>query len=311
MPWTLQSRHRGVTLAETIIACFVLTFAMLVSTALFHTALQHSVRIDRKQQAARIAEQRVEELRSWSRANHGTNGELQFFQGWDAFTGTEESPENPGYLVDTSVDMNFDLFSPASEFEEINFAALEDENIPDPDPADPAPPLKRTLAESAVVATIVVSWGNSPAERITTRTLFADPVRDHGWDPENAGNAITLEYRTGGSWGGSPPGFLGPNQRFTARAFVKDRNGETVENAVITWYVDPDSTGNGTVEIKKPDIRKPEFAEFTNVVLVDPDPTDDSDNLNTLTGGRIRLVARARLGGIEAFKYTPWVTLGE
>ena len=40
MSLTVRSQYRGVTLAETIIACFVLTFAMLVSTALFHTALQ-------------------------------------------------------------------------------------------------------------------------------------------------------------------------------------------------------------------------------------------------------------------------------
>ena len=99
-----RSHDRGVTLAETIIACFVLTFAMLVSSALFHTALQHSVRIDRKQRAARIAEQRVEELRSWSRANHGTNGNLEFGIGWDAFNGIVEDPENPGYQVETEIE---------------------------------------------------------------------------------------------------------------------------------------------------------------------------------------------------------------
>jgi hypothetical protein len=293
-----------VTLAETIIACFVLTFAMLVSTALFHTALQHSVRIDRKQQAARIAEQRVEELRSWSRANHGTNGELDFWEGWGSFAGTEESPDNPGYQVDTAIDTDHELFSPASEFEEVNFAALEDENIPDPDPDAPPPP-KRTLADSAVLATIVVSWGSSPAERIVTRTLFADPVRDHGWDPEEAGKAITLEYSPGGS---SPPGSLGKSQSFTARAYVEDKAGQNVENAVITWYVDPDSTGNGTI-VSRPD--QPERARFSNVVKVDPDPTDPSDDLNTFTGGRIRLVARVRLGGIEAFKKSPWVNLDD
>ena len=301
-----RSHDRGVTLAETIIACFVLTFAMLVSSALFHTALQHSVRIDRKQRAARIAEQRVEELRSWSRANHGTNGNLEFGIGWDAFNGIVEDPENPGYQVETEIEENYELFSPASEFEQINFAALEDENVPDPDPEDPPDDnLKRTLDNSAVMATITVSWGESAAERIVTRTLFADPVRDHGWDPEEAGRAITLEFSPGGS---SPPGFLGKSQEFTARAFVQDRNGEKVENAVITWYVDPDSTGNGTIQSTP---NRPERAKFINVVTVDPDPTDESDDINTFTGGRVRLVARARLGGIEAFQKSAWVNLGD
>ena len=299
-----RSRRRGVTLAETIIACFVLTFAMLVSTALFHTALQHSVRIDRKQRAARISEQRVEELRSWSRANHGTNGTLDFWVGWDSFVGTVDAPDNPGYEVKTEIDTNHELFSPASEFEEINFAAMEDDNIPDPDPSKPPPP-KRTLADSAVLATITVSWGKSSAERIVTRTLFADPVRDHGWKPDEAGKAISMEFNPGGS---SPPGFLGKDQQFTARAFVQDKNGEKVENAVITWYVDPDSTGNGTI-ISTPD--KPERARFVNRVTVDPDPTTPGDELNTFTGGRIRLVARVRLGGIEAFQKSQWVDLGD
>jgi hypothetical protein len=294
-------RSRGVSLAETIIACFVLTFAMLVSAALFHTALQHSVRIDRKQQAARISEQKVEELRSWSRANHGTNGELNFTQGWNAFEGTQTDPDNPGYEISTEID-SYDLFSPASEFERINFAAMEDENIPDDSEQ------QRRLDDSAYLATITVSWGSSVTERIVTRTIFADPVRDHGWDAEEADKAISLEFRTSGSWGNSPPVFLGANDSFNARAFVEDKNGERVENAVITWYVDPDSTGNGTI-VSQPN--RPERATFTNVVEVDADPSDGTPGLKTQTGGEIRLVARVRLGGIEAFKKTPKVRLAE
>jgi hypothetical protein len=292
---------RGVSLAETIIACFVLTFAMLVSAALFHTALQHSVRIDRKQKAARISEQRVEQLRSWSRANHGTNGELDFTEGWDDFQGVETAPDNPGYEVETEV-VPYNLFSPASEFEKINFAALEDENIPDTSTQ------KRTLGSSAYLATITVSWGDSTAQEIVTRTIFADPVRDHGWDPEEAQKAISLEYRSTGDWGGTPPASLPAGQSFFARAFVKDKNGETVENAVVTWYVDPDSTGNGTI-ITQPN--SPERVRFRNEVEVDPDPSDSTPGLKTQTGGRVRLVARVRLGGVEAFQKTPSVRLGD
>lgn len=293
--------YRGVSLAETIVACFVLTFGMLVSVALFHTALQHSVRIDRKQLAARIAEQQIESLRAWSRASHGTNGELAFSQGWSTLEGAKEDPDNPGYVVETEF-KEHDLYSPASEFEKINFAALEDENVDD-DSTD-----KRTLDNSAYLATITVSWGDGPGEKIVTRTIFGDPVRDHGWDPEEAGKAISLEYQQSSSWEEDSPELLAANASLRVRAFIEDKNGAPVDNAVITWYVDPDSTGNGTIN-SNPD--NPEQATFINVVEVDPDPSDGNPGLKTQTGGSVRLVARVRLGGIEAFKKTPPIDLGE
>ena len=300
--------RRGVSLSEAIIACFILTFAMMITASLFHSALNHSVRIDRKQKAARVAEQQVELIRSWSRAHHGTNGDLSFVEGWSAYDGVvAESPDNPGYTVATTVEP-YELFSPSKEFEKINFAAMEDENFPNDqiDPNDPSD--KRKLADSAYLETVTVSWGTRTGERLTTRTLVTDPVRDHGWDANNASKAITLEYHTGGSWGNSAPGFLAKNASLKLRAFVEDRKGEAVDNAVVTWYVDPDCTGKGTI-VSLP--QNPERAVFTNMVKIDQDPDVTGEELTVHTGGRVRLVARVRLGGIEAVKKTPYIQLGE
>jgi len=298
----LRREERGVSLAEAIIACFILAFAMLVSGALYHTALQHSVRIDRKQRAARVAEQQVERIRSWSRANHGTNGTLNFTEGWETFDGvTEDDPRNPGYTVNTKIEPR-DLFSPSSEFERINFAALEDDNIPDDSTQ------QRQLGDSTYLVTVTVSWGVSAAERLVTRTLLADPVRDHGWNANDAAKAISLKYSTGGSWSDSPPAFLAKNATLNVRANVEDRNGETVENSVVTWYIDPDCTGKGTI-VSFPN--QPERARFINEVIVDPNPDVSGDELTVLTGGQVVLVSRVRLGGVEAVQKTPPITLGE
>lgn len=304
----MSPTERGVSLPEAIIACFILTFAMIITATLFHNALNHSVRIDRKQRAARVAQQQVERIRSWSRANHGTNGELGFTEGWSTYDGVvAEAPDNPGYTVSTTVEPH-ELFSPSKEFEKINFAAMEDENFPNDqiDPDDPND--KRKLADSAYLVTVTVSWGNGVGERLTTRTLVTDPVRDHGWDANNASKAITLEYRTGGAWGSSSPAFLAKNDSVRLRAFVEDRKGESVDNAVVTWYVDPDCTGKGTI-VSLP--QNPERAIFTNLVKIDKDPDVDGDELTVHTGGRVRLVARVRLGGIEAVKKSPYIQLGD
>lgn len=289
----------GFTLTEAIISCFVLTFAMLVSAALYHTALRHSVRIDRKQRAARVAEQKAEEIRSWSRANHGTNGELDFNQGWDLFDNTTVTdPENPGYTIETTTKPKA-LFSPSSEFEQINFTVLEDDNIPN------TSTLQRRIEESSYMATITVSWGPGPAEKLVTRTLISDPVRKHGWAPGDSDKAIKLEYRTGTVWKDNAPSILAPNQPMTIRARIEDKRGERVRNPVVTWYVDPDCSGNGTIE-SFPD--RPDVARFTNEVKVERAPNAP---ITVLTGGQAVIVARVRLGGTEAVQKTDPITLGE
>lgn len=296
----VRSNLRGVTLGESIIACFVLTFAMLISATMYHTALQYSVKIDRKQRAARVAEQRVEEIRSWSRRHHGTNGDLEFSEGWEEFDDTTFSdPDNPGYTVRTEIDPK-DLFSPSSEFEKVYFAAQEDDTIPDGEK------VQRSLADSSYLATVTVTWGSGPSEKLVTRTLLTDPVRDHGWDANEAHKAITLSYNSNGAWQDEPPEFMNPKETLRLRAEVQDRHGQAVKNPVVTWYVDADSTGKGTIESRP---NTPASAVFTNEVTIDKDPQGTGDEMKVLTGGSVRLIARVRLGGIEAVSFTPTITL--
>jgi hypothetical protein len=279
-------------LAEAIVACFVMTAAMVVSAALYHTALNHSVRIDRKHRASRVVERRFEEIRSWSREQHGTNGDLLFTEGWSDFNETTTDPEYPEFEITTRI-IQQDLYSPSSEFEVKAFAAQADQTVP--------PEFKneeRQLNDSSFMVEVQGRWGEGPTDSITARTLIADPVKDYGWTPEDAHQAISLT---------NTPNFLAENQRFTLSATVKDARDRVVKNAVVQWYIDPKSSGNGTIRVSP---LTPDRAEFINVVLVDKDPDVDGDELTVHTGGSVRIVARVRLGGLEAINKTDPILLG-
>lgn len=302
----MSRRSRGVSLAEAIIACFVMVSAMLVSSVLYHSALNHSVRIDRKHKAARVVERRIEEIRSWSQEMHGTNGTLEFSQGWEKFSDQEtEDEEFPGLRVvtkiqrtdlDESHDLNlFRLYSPSSSFEKINFAAQSDKNVP-----QGLKEKKRLINDSAYFVEVAGRWGMGPEEQLIARTLIADPVKDYGWSAEEAWKAVVIMPDS------SIPATLTRNGKIGFSALVKDRNGQVVKNAVVQWYIDPKSSGNGTIEVDPSESNR---CTFENVVKVVKDPGPPLQELQAYTGGAVRIVARIRLGGIEAVNKTATVTL--
>lgn len=298
----MRRRASGVSLAEAIIASFVLTAAMIVSASLYHTALNHSVRIDRRHLASRATAERIEEIRSWSRNEHGTNGTLEFTQGWGKFDGKDVTyPEYPGYTVHTKIDPH-DLFSPSSAFEEISFSTLEDDTIPIPEDPD-VPMEQRTLERSSYLVTVTASWSDNKRDEVVTRMLVTDPVRDQGWDnvSDPGDKAIELSYSTGGA-----PASLPKGASVRISATIKDAHGAKVLNPGVRWYVDPDSSGNGTVETRASDSTQ---VKFTNEVRVERVPGKPSSAMKVHTAGSVVLVARVRLGGIEVIKHTPPIRL--
>ncbi len=287
---------KAFSLAETILACFVLITATLVSASLYDVALNHSARIDKRYRGAQAAERRLEEIRSWSVSQHGTNGSLTFDQGWEAFHGvTIDDPEETSYSVTSTIEP-FNLYSPSSEFELANFAAMEDENVPE------GVTERRVLPASAYRVIVLATWGPSAAEQVTTTTVLTDPCRRLGWDPANAEDAIQLTYSTGSA----PPGSLTPEASFTVDADVKDIHGQLVKNPVVQWYLDNDRTGSGTIETT-PNL--PTRATFINQVTIERDPTTSSDDLVISVPGEVRLVARVKMGGLEVVKATPPIQL--
>lgn len=290
-------RARGVSLAEAIIACFVLVGALVVSGSIFHTALRYSVRIDQRFVASRVAERRLEEIKSWSRNVHGTNGTLEFNEGWAAYEGVEvEDPDNPGYLVRTEVTHNTPFFSPSTAFESGNvlFASQEDTTS---DVLE-----SRVIDSSIKQVTATARWGDSPTERVSVTSLVAEPNKDYGFDEENADDAITITLDNGAP----VPTTLAMNQEITLLAELEDANGVKVRRPAIQWYIDPDSTGDGTMNTRP---RNPDLVRFQNVVLVNTDPNNPSAVIPVHGGGQVRIAARARLGGVDVVKLTPPITL--
>ena len=287
-----QRVTQGVSLAEAIVACFILTAAMAVSAALYHTALGHSVRIDRTHRACRAVERRLEEIRAWSRDNHGTNGSLEFGD-WGSFPGAvSRDSEYPEFEIRTAIDRK-DLFSPSSAFEVINFAAQADDTVSRADKGE-----KRQLADSSYTVTVEAKWGDGPKDHFVARTLLADPVKDYGWESGQAYQAVELT---------SAPAYLAPNARASFQATIKDARGRAVRNAVVQWYVDPKSSGKGTIETNP---ARSDSATFINAVEVDKDPDVLGDELTVQTGGTAVIVARVRLGGVEAVNRTTPIALG-
>jgi hypothetical protein len=286
MQFRLRSA-RGISLAEAIVACFVMTAAMVVSAALYNSALMHSVRIDRMHRAAQAVDRRIEEIRAWSREQHGTNGPDEFTSGWSAYDNVETvDPEYPEFTIITRVTAR-DLFSPSSAFEDKAFAAQADETVPQELKSQ-----RRQLNNSSYMLEVEGRWGEGPRDAFVARTLIADPVKDYGWEPDEAYRAIELS---------STPSSMAPEASIFITAAVKDANGAVVRNAVVQWYVDPKSTGNGTLRV---DPRRPERCEFINQVRVEKNPDDPDDVIEVYTGGYVRVVARVRLGGVEAINKT-------
>jgi hypothetical protein len=99
---------------------------------------------------------------------------------------------------------------------------------------------------------------------------------------------------------------MAKNQEISVTAELKDADGETVKDPAIEWYIDPESTGSGTV-LTRPHF--PDRAKFLNVVLVNTDPNNPAAVIPVYGGGSVRIVARARLGGMDFVKATDPITL--
>ncbi len=276
---------------------------MVIASSIFHTALNYSVKIDKKYLASRVAEKRLEELNSWSRNNHGTNGELEFKDGWDQFDDiTTEDEESPGFRIVTNVESR-ELLSPSSTFETVYFSSQEDINL---DPSANPTERQRTIEGSARLVRATAIWGELPSERLTLSTLIADPGKDYGWNEADLDNAVEITVEGGGSI----PNSLGKDGSTTLVATIKDVDGNKVNNPAIEWYIDPDSTGRGTLRSRP---RYPDRVRFVNVVRIDTNPALPENHPNKYIdhygGGSVRIVARARLGGIDVTNSTPPINL--
>lgn len=145
--------RRGLSLAETIIAIFLLVASFLVITNLFHAGLRYIHKVEARHLAVLVAQNKIEEVRDWARlaANFQAFGTLDGDSGSDTLY--------PGYTWRLEVE---DLVarSPSTRMEEI------------------APGQERELRSTLKKLEVSVDW---ETESITLVTYVAAPTGE--WRP--------------------------------------------------------------------------------------------------------------------------------
>ncbi|MCA9792625.1 MAG: hypothetical protein KC910_12550 [Candidatus Eremiobacteraeota bacterium] len=287
-------KPRGMALAETVAAIFVLASAFVVASVLFHTALQWNSRVYQRQLAVHLAERKLEDIRAWSLQTHGAGSTL-FKNGWATQTGGPFTyPEHSGFNL--FVDVGLPDPSPTGP------------SGPFPSPPGPFPgagfyspctqfwghyPRTKILNDSILQVEVRVEWGNN--ETFTLVSRLADPIK--GFDAPGGIARVTVRQTSGG-------GNLARNASAEFEADVRDSANNIVDDVMIVWYVEPDSTGNGNLETL--DLEGTQ-ARFTNRLDLPPPPAVPDEVI--YTGGEVVIGARVRYGGEEAVGWSNALTL--
>lgn len=205
-----RSAASALSLAETVIAVFLLLCACMVVVALFHSSLRYSSRVLVHNAAARVAEKQLGMLRVLARKD---------FYGpvWGSFTGVPApDPDEPDFQVAIRQSMDT-LKSPCSSLEDMQGGRA------------------RTLSSSYRRVTVTVSWQPvNPANQLSLTSLLGAPARSV--------NGCTLsvqalDFR-------SP---LPPNDTITFRARLTDGSSNEIPDMMFAWHVVPGVGGSATV----------------------------------------------------------------
>lgn len=222
-------KQRAVSLAETVIAIFILMAAIAVMTLTLHVGLRHQGHTERRMLAVQLARKKLAELRAWVRTP--TTGSGRHFDDllsdWKTFVGSGD-PDYPGYIVASTI-VPHQLFSPCSSMEA------------------PYVPLNtsRRMDSSAKKVKISVIDPAEPGWTATMVTVVCDPTRDLA-----AVNAVHLLVNGAVPANFTPSGnnlqLPNPGSYLDMRAEAICPDGRAVPDMFFDWYVVP-LGGSGTV----------------------------------------------------------------
>lgn len=145
-------KSRGLSLAETVLAVFILVGAMVVFALLMHSMLNYGTRSQQRAMAALAAQKRLEEIREW--ANTGNN----FFSGWPSDGQSTTDPTFPGITLLSEVE-DHTLRSPSTELESKSGSPRE-------------------IVESCKKVRVTASWAQDDGRPLRLVTLMAAPNRE-------------------------------------------------------------------------------------------------------------------------------------
>ena len=141
----------GLSLVETLLALFILQFAVVFVLTLFESSLSHQAKSAMRAQGLRLARRTVADIRVWAA---DPNNFLSDWSAWSGYSYTEGS-----FTVTVEVDSNGrDLLSPSQLLEE-PFVALN---------------LEKRMPRSLIPVRVRADWGNG---RLDLSAWIREPVR--------------------------------------------------------------------------------------------------------------------------------------
>jgi hypothetical protein len=217
----LPRQQTGLTLAEAIIAMFVLLAGFAVVVRLFHTGIRYQTMVDDQSTAVMLAEREMERVRGWSRKVHSSPGSTQAFANWTGCPGTTAyvDPDFPGHSIRVQ-HATETILSPCSLFETIQPAGE-----------------RRAIRESVRRVTVRVSWGSREHFLVS---LVALPTGKPQLDP------VTPEVQLLGSSN------LARGERRTVNPSATNSDGRDLPDLFYNFSVQPVAGdaggGNGAVD---------------------------------------------------------------
>jgi Tfp pilus assembly protein PilV len=201
---------RGFSLAETVVALFVLASSVLVVVTLFDSSLREHRRAEKLARAVMLADRITDRIRAFAR------DPALFATGWGAYNGvTWSETDEPQFTIRTDcIPAGREIMSPCQSIEDMHA------------------PAQRKLSSTLVPVRIRVSWeGGGPSREVTVVTEVAEPRRQ----------AQTLVInRVGG-----PPDPVPPLGVVEYEAQLRDSGGAEIKDVTFSWEV-VGVTGNAT-----------------------------------------------------------------
>ena len=265
---------RGLTLAEAIVAIFVLLAGVVVMVRLFHTSIRYQTLVDNQATAVMLAEREMERVRGWSRKTHTCPGATAGFATFlsDAYPGKTayQDPDFPGFTIQTQAAANI-IYSPCSLFELLYTPATR----------------RRVISTSVRKVTVSVSWGWDPynGQPLSHKlcSLIALPTCDLSAAPA----VITVGMT------GSTSLIQGATRDVTTSAV--DQDGRPLDDLFYEYVIRPQSGdlggGSGSVD----DARDGRTSTVRNCIYDAQEPTPGISGYGL---GACNVTAQARYRGI-------------
>ena len=209
-----MNRRSGMSLIETLFAVFVLLAAFTIFGTLFQWVMTSSKRGDQAATAARLAHNRLEELRQWSEQPAGASDNFRAgsWTGW-----ATPSEVEPGYTVQIDRVAN-QCYSPSTSLE-AGFAR------------------PREMSNSCHRVRVRVHWGQQNYDLYSQ--LAAPPVKP--LQPYASNIVITQGFS----------GNLAHGSGGTLTAQARDEQSQNIEDLVYEWTVLPESGTASLLEVDR------------------------------------------------------------